>query len=172
MAHLQDIQLIEYCNGQLSTAARSEVDAHLAECELCAEKLRQTRLTWEVLGGWEADEGKVDLTSRVLDRLEAEQADTPDAGPFRLQDWVWPVAKLAACVGLAAVIGHAAGLAVRPAPQAMTVDAADPQQAANELYLDIITDNDPTGLVSVILPPETTDTPDFQDASEAPEEEV
>lgn len=160
MTHIRDIQLIEYCSGRLPNEARAQIEAHLAACDDCAEKLRQTRQTWQSLGEWDTGHGQVDLASRVLEHVNANPDDLPDRGPYRIQDWAWPMAKLAASIGLAALLGHAAGLAFRPSPTNLTADAADPQQAASELYLDVMADDEPAGFVSVILPPVVAETTD------------
>lgn len=158
MDHLKDIQLIEYGGGRLSAETRDAVEAHLSSCEACREKLHQARQTWDALGSWEAGPPEVDLSGRVIARLETEQAEGSQRGPYRLQDWVWPMAKLAASIGVAALLGHTAGMVMRPGPASLTADTADTQQAADELYLDIFTDDEPAGLMSVVLPPDTPDT--------------
>lgn len=159
MAHLRDIQLIEHCQGGLSDRQRAEVDAHLAGCDDCARRHRQMHETWQALGAWTVDPAGLDLASRVLAEVTAEtgQEDESVQGPYRLHDWVWPMTKIAASVGLAAVLGYVVGIAARPAPTGMYATDADPQLAAEELYLDILTDASPVGLTPVILTPETPD---------------
>ena len=152
MDHPRDIRLIERCGGGLSPNALAEIDAHLAGCDACAERYRRVRATWEVLGEWSAEPEVGDLAAGVCEKIT-----DPDPPPvYRLHDWVWPVTRVAASVVVAVLVGHAAGLVVRPAPSTVAISGEpDPQQAAAELYLDVLADESASGLVPVILPPAT-----------------
>jgi anti-sigma factor RsiW len=152
MDHPRDIQLIERCGEGLSAGARAEIDAHLAVCDDCAERYRQTRATWQALGEWSAEPELGDLADRVCQKIADGDSDPPPV--YRMHDWVWPVTRVAASVAAAVLLGYAAGLAVRPAPSVIVMTGEpDPQQAAAELYLDVLADDSPSGLVPVILPP-------------------
>ena len=152
MDHPRDIQLIERCGGTLPPEARAEIDAHLAACDACAERYRQIRATWETLGEWSAEPDIGGLAAKVCAQVAAADSDPPPV--YRLHDWVWPVTRAAASISLAVLLGYAVGLAVRPAPSAVVSSGEpDPQQAAAELYLDVLADESASGLIPVILPP-------------------
>lgn len=152
MEHLRDIQLIERYGGRLSPQALAEIDSHLAGCDACAKRYRQVRATWEALGEWSATPEVGDLAAKVRDKL----ADSDPPPIYRLHDWVWPVTRVAASIAVAVLLGYAAGLAVRPTPNVIVMTGEpDPQKAAAELYLDVLADDSPSGLIPVILPPAT-----------------
>lgn len=157
MDHLRDIQLIERCSGGLPANALAEIDAHFAGCDACAQRYHQIRDTWETLGEWSAEPDVGDLADRVREKVAVASSDPPPP-VYRLHDWVWPVTRVAASVAAAVLLGYAAGLAARPTPGAVVAAGEpDPQQAAAELYLDVLADESASGLIPVILPPATPD---------------
>jgi anti-sigma factor RsiW len=152
MDHLRDIQLIEHCGGGLSAEETARIDAHLADCQACAERYREVQQTWQALSEWDATPQTVDLAERVRERVTTDRmADAPPV--YRLRHWVWPVTRIAAAVAVSIASGYAAGLALRPTPPAYTLtDEPDPLQAAAELYLDVLANESPAGLLNVIMP--------------------
>ena len=84
---------------------------------IAPSRYRQMQETWQALGGWAVAPAGLDLASGVLAEVEAASGQE---GPIRARPV--PTArlgladgrKLAASVGLAAVLGYVVGLAARP----------------------------------------------------------
>jgi anti-sigma factor RsiW len=107
MEHAKDIELIELAAGRLDADRREVVQAHVRTCATCQAKLAEVRATWDLLGAWEVpvpqglDPGKVRTASGPTSR--------PSQPPtIRLID-AHVLLRVAASIGIAALIGYTAG---------------------------------------------------------------
>jgi hypothetical protein len=92
-------QLGDYLEGDLGTAARAGVDAHLVECAVCRDELRGLRATVALLRGLPDPEPPADLTAAVMARIEAERRPRLLRGAIRQLDA--PRVAMALAAGLA-----------------------------------------------------------------------
>src|SRR5581483_5089387 len=79
-AHAVELLLPWYVNGQLSSAERHEVDAHLAQCSSCREELAQLRLiATRVREAAPAEESAPAIFPQVTSRLQRLPRPLPPA---------------------------------------------------------------------------------------------
>lgn len=118
--------LLEHLTGELSGEANRAVEAHLAECDLCAAELAELREAWQALGTLPEEEPSPELSARfysMLDEAKAEQAEVMRYGarlprarqerPGGLEGWLagwWP--RRPAFQAVTAIILLAVGLGV------------------------------------------------------------
>jgi anti-sigma-K factor RskA len=100
--HVQDL-LTGHALDELSLAERQEVDAHLAECDICANDARELALAFDQVGSSETPVAPPpELRAKVLRRLSSEQRSVPRRNMGRI--WLALAATL--------VLGLAGGLFV------------------------------------------------------------
>jgi anti-sigma factor RsiW len=109
---------IRYVSGEMSPAERAALEAHVAGCSACRERVEAQRRLAEVLGAWETPARGVDLTAAVLDRLEAN----PKGRVRRLS--LFGALRIAAAVVLGVGLGHA-GARLVPAPDSAQMEPTD-----------------------------------------------
>jgi anti-sigma factor RsiW len=72
--HIQHL-LSEYIDGSLSAAATRRVEAHLAECALCASELREWRTLLQLVSRHASVRCPIDCATVVAERIEAAARD-------------------------------------------------------------------------------------------------
>lgn len=107
-----------YAVDALTGPERAEFEHHLAECEECAQEVRELRDTAGMLGLAAAEEPPADLKGRVLHEIAYTRQEPPEAEPVpigarraaRTARWGTRAAVAASVVGvaLAAVFGVSA----------------------------------------------------------------
>jgi hypothetical protein len=119
MSHADDGVLHAYLDGELTPVERAQLEAHVAECAACRERLDEER-------------GLIERASHLLGMAQPpERAAPPPLHQLRQPRLVWrlrmPLAW-AATVVLAVGIGYYAGVATvgRPAPVTTLVSADSP----------------------------------------------
>jgi anti-sigma factor RsiW len=107
MEHAKDIELIELAGGRLDADRKEAVQAHVRACATCQAKLADVRATWEFLGAWEVPAPRcLDLGKVYAASGRATRASQPPT--VRLID-ARVLLRVAASIGVAALIGYTAG---------------------------------------------------------------
>jgi len=70
MDHLNDKQLLNMLTNKHTDVALTE---HVAVCAACAGRLQALQEPWDVLGQWTVDTPEIDLTERIMDRVQANR---------------------------------------------------------------------------------------------------
>lgn len=94
-------QLSEYMDGQLKSADREAVEAHLKECSECAATLRAMRLGVDALRGMETAEVSDTFWLRLRERLPEKKPSWWQRWTTALR-WGWTERQQAACRRFAA----------------------------------------------------------------------
>lgn len=132
MEHLSDSQLL----GMLhASGSQHAIEAHLADCASCRQRLAVLRETWDVLGQWSIDDRAVDLTDAIMSRARAVRRIS--LGQPRA--WVRIAASIALGLGLGVLAGRP-----RSAPLSR-------QQVSEAIYLEALALDSPTGWTSPLL---------------------
>jgi anti-sigma factor RsiW len=107
MEHAKDIELIELAGGRLDADRREAVQAHVQTCAACQAKLTEVRATWELLGAWEVP------APQGLDLGKVHGVPVPAARPGQMPTIrridARVLLRIAASIGVAALIGYTAG---------------------------------------------------------------
>ncbi len=103
MEHIKDIELIELVGNRLEPERQKLVRAHLGGCADCRAKCEELRTTWDLLGAWEVS------PPEGLEVANVPAVERPR--PLRTIRLVQPalLLRVAASVGVAALIGYTAG---------------------------------------------------------------
>lgn len=104
-------QLSDYMDGQLRSADREAVAAHLKGCSECAAMLRAMRLGVDVLRGMETAEVSDTFWQRLRERLPEKKPSWWQRWTTALR-WGWTERQQAACRRLAAATMGVVMLAV------------------------------------------------------------
>lgn len=125
--------ILRLVSGELSPECGGELLRHFETCPACAAAHAELSRTWDALGDWPVDRSDIDLTERVLARVEADRT-----GVLSMVRWLrsMPVAvRAAACILLGVGLGMGAGRlvpvpttgpgATRIAPAVSTEDLAE-----------------------------------------------
>ncbi|MCF7975791.1 MAG: hypothetical protein K9N55_18380 [Phycisphaerae bacterium] len=132
MDHLTDNQLL---NMMSQSALDDALNAHLADCNECAQRFQALKEPWDVLGQWTLDTPEIDLTDQVLSRVAKNRSiylKQPQA-----------LIRIAASI----IIGVGAGSWLG---QSVARPVSD-EQAAEAMYLDVLTLNSSTGWTAPLL---------------------
>ena len=101
-------RLSAYMEERLRPGVHRRVETHLEACPACRDELRALERTVHLLRGLEAEEPSGDLTTRVVERLEAGEGQPPWSARFpRLSEWArgaWAAPLVTAVAGLAVVL--------------------------------------------------------------------
>ena len=73
-------ELMAFCDGELSTEDTQAVEAHLAECQDCADKVRQFRETSQSLREWNAPPVSKRIEEAVEEQLRAADSERGGRG--------------------------------------------------------------------------------------------
>jgi hypothetical protein len=95
MNHIDDDLLNEYLDEQLDAAMGKRVDAHLAGCYDCRERLAEMRQLFATMAELPEASLGVDLSRRVVARLSAEFRPRP------IPRWTFPIIAVQKLVALA-----------------------------------------------------------------------
>jgi len=66
MEHLSDIELIEYVAGRLPATKSKQARQHIAQCNECSSRWKDTLEVWNTLGQWHIDTSAHQVADRVL----------------------------------------------------------------------------------------------------------
>lgn len=133
MEHLSDKQLLEML--EQPSDRKDAFMAHLGQCDPCRQRWRNLQASWDTLGTWTVDMPEVDLTRRILERVESMHT----VYLWQPQAWVRIAASIIIGVGLGVLIGR-----LESAP----VSADEVSQA---IYLDTLALNSATGWAAPLL---------------------
>lgn len=128
-------RLSEYLDGELAATELRELEAHLAECEECAESLRQLRRVVERTKSLEDQPPAADLWPGIAARIGAAPAggEVTQAAGLGKRRFSFSVPQLAAAsVALMVLSGGSAYLATRAAAPAEQQPATAEAPAAVE----------------------------------------
>ena len=67
MRHIDDSEIYQYVSGELPEAKVRQIRQHVAECEDCQSRYRETMVLWDTLGSWQVDSSG----HQIADRIEA-----------------------------------------------------------------------------------------------------
>ena len=143
MTHLGEEQLIAYVLGDADDHARSEVDAHAAECETCRGEIAALRATLEAAADSPVPERGGDYGAAVWARLEP-RLDTSRAGRpgvfANRRAWLAAAAILLAVVG-AFLAGRLSRDGGEPRQTVSTSTAADRRAIRERVVLAALGDH-------------------------------
>lgn len=111
MKHLSDIEVIEYVAGRLTASRHDEVREHIAACQECSGRWKETVETWNAMGQWEVDTADHDMAARITALAEkAERTQKPRPMPRTLRLGFLPtMVRVAASIIIAVGVGHKLG---------------------------------------------------------------
>lgn len=132
MDHLTDKQILALLTETVTDGALAE---HVSQCDTCAGKLQALEASWDILGRWTVDTPAVDLTDRVLDRVEARSI-------IRLKQ---PKALIRVAASI--LIGAGAGSWLGQT----TAQPVSDEQVSEAMHLDVLTLSSSTGLTTPLL---------------------
>ena len=149
-SHLDETRLHDAADGTLSEADARAVDAHLAACAACAERVRAIRdLLDEARGLAVPVEPARDLWPGIRDRMDGRENEVAFPAPARADEAArraWPPAlRIAASVALL-VTGAAAGVLIARTGQT----SGAPEAAAGAPPSDVTLVSDPTDLRATV----------------------
>ncbi len=126
MKHVNDIELIEYVAGKLTTSRNEYVREHIAACKECSDRWREAVEVWNALGQWSVDTADHDVTQRITALTEeAERGQKQHKIARDLQIGFLPaVVRVAASIIIAVGVGHKLGK--------YSVTGSTPKTAASE----------------------------------------
>ncbi len=124
-----EILLADYVDGTLHTAQRSALEAHAAECEACAEFVRDVTGSSAFMGRVSAAEPPAELVTRILfaiPRAAEVQRDEKSPGLWQsIRNWFEPVLQPRFAMGMAMTILSFSMLAQMSGIQVRQFKAAD-----------------------------------------------
>ena len=88
--------LSEYLDNEADAGLREQIDAHLAECSACRQKLAELQALSRSLASLDA-ELPMDFTASFTEKLAAEETRKTSARPFYRRTW-FKTASVAACL--------------------------------------------------------------------------
>ncbi len=106
----RDHMIVRLVGGELADAEERDLRQHLAECPICAEAYEELRGTWDELGALNVEASDIDLTDRVLSRVQ--ERENPIRHPLLLTVFKASQLRVAASIALAAGLGIATGALV------------------------------------------------------------
>jgi len=111
MKHVSDIEVIEYVAGRLTASRHQEVREHIADCQECSGRWKETVETWNALGQWNVDTADHDVTTRITTLAEkAERSQKRREMPRVLRVGFLPaMVRVAASIIIAVGVGHKLG---------------------------------------------------------------
>ncbi len=132
MDHLTDKQLL---NILAQPTLDRDLTDHVAGCESCAQRLQSLKEPWDVLGQWAVDSPDIDLTNRIMSKVQAD-------APIFLQQ-PRALIRIAASIIIGVGVGSWLGQT--------TAHPVSDQQVTEAMYLDVLTLNSSTGWTSPLL---------------------
>ena len=111
MKHVSDIEVIEYVAGRLTASRHEEVREHIAVCQECSGRWKETVETWNALGQWDVDTTDHDAATRIIALAEkAERSQKPHKIRRLLRVRFLPaMVRVAASIIIAVGVGHKLG---------------------------------------------------------------
>ncbi len=111
MKHVNDIELIEYVAGKLTTSRSEEVREHITACRECSDRWREAVELWDTLGQWSVDTADHDVAERInaiAEEAEREKGQSEKTHVLRIG--LLPVVlRIAASIIIAVGVGHKLG---------------------------------------------------------------
>jgi hypothetical protein len=132
MDHLTDKQLLTMLTDSASDHALAE---HAACCSECASRLQALKDPWDVLGQWTLDTPDIDVTDRVLGKIQGK------ASVYLGQ----PRALIRIAASILIGVGVGSWL------ERSVAQPLSDEQVTEAMYLDVLTLNSSTGLTSPLL---------------------
>jgi len=111
MKHVNDIELIEYMAGNLAESRDGKVREHLAACDECSERWRETANMWDALVQWSVDTAGHDIAGRITalaEKTDRDQRQRKKLHVLRL-GFLPMVLRVAASIIIAVGVGHRLG---------------------------------------------------------------
>ena len=102
MKHINDTQMLDMLGGHVQTGEQEGLLLHMAQCSNCRQRWNELRQTWDDLGILEIDTSRIDL---LPDLTSAIHQPRRHIHLLSIQG----LARIAASILLAALIGHVAG---------------------------------------------------------------
>ena len=148
MKHADISDFIRLAGGELETAPRGEIEAHLARCDACRAEQRRFLAVQRSLGEWTVDAGPRDVWTAVEQKLDR-------SATIILPRWrtvaAWP--RVAAAVVAGIGLGHVIGRLSLPSSPTTSAPAAQVAEleAADGLLLHALESPSPAGLFPTVL---------------------
>ena len=133
MEHLTDKELLELL--EQSNRQEGSLLQHLERCERCRRRWQGLEATWEAMGAWQGETPEIDLTNRILGRID--RAGTVSL--WQPRAWMRIAASIIVGVGFGALVGR-----LGPAP-------VPAEQVSQAMYLDTLALNSSTGWTAPLL---------------------
>ena len=150
MDHPVELEILNYLGGYLSESETRRVEEHLDQCHACRRVLADCQETWNALGQARIDTSGHDLVERIMEKLSASPVEST---PKAKSDKRWlTMTRIAACLGLAVVLGHLVGVWSMQKPTAYWQT-----RAAEAIYLEALAPRSATGFSHLILQGERTE---------------
>lgn len=111
MKHVSDIEVIEYVAGRLTASRHDAIREHIAVCQECSGRWKETVETWNALGQWDVDTADHDMAAGITALAEkAEYSQKPREIPRTLWVGFLPaMVRVAASIIIAVGVGHKLG---------------------------------------------------------------
>ena len=128
-------KLSAFIDGELARGPAERIEAHVAACEACAERLRRMRAAWEEVARLPAPAAGDDLWPGILAKLvEGDPTAEPDRGRSR---FLVP-ATVAACALAGIALGGFAAVRLLPRSTARPpIAAASSDDSFAEAFADL-----------------------------------
>jgi len=133
MEHLTDKELLELL--EQPDRWQEGLLQHLEQCERCRRRWQGLEATWEAMGAWQGETPEIDLTNRILGRID--RAGTVSL--WQPRAWMRIAASIIVGVGFVALVGR-----LGPAP-------VPAEQVSQAMYLDTLALNSSTGWTAPLL---------------------
>ena len=154
MEHPDDIELIELAGGRLAPERRGAVEAHVAVCAACRERLEAGGEVWQALGAWEVTPPACELAAAV--QAAARRGARERAPGSQRRRRLVAALRIAAAVALGAGAGHLAARAVRARAGREAAVEAREAVVAEALRLTVLEQAAPAGVADAVLGVEPT----------------
>ncbi|NOR26130.1 MAG: hypothetical protein GQ542_17435 [Desulforhopalus sp.] len=102
MEHINDTQIFDMLGGHVQADEQESLQAHMAQCSNCRQRLDELRQTWDDLGTWEIDTSEIDLLENLTSAIHHRNWHVNFLS-------IQGLTRIAASILLATFIGYAAG---------------------------------------------------------------
>ena len=111
MKHIDDIELIEYVAGNLADPEAGAVREHIAACEECSHRVKETAKLSDTLGLWEVETAGRDVSERIIAHAKQSQPESIQRPQkrARIKKLLPQVLRVAASIIIAIGLGNRLG---------------------------------------------------------------